>query len=105
MTVEIVIPASLMWVPLHISHPLPAGSRILYGLSISTNGLAKGMTVFHGDIRNQEDLVEALRAGAFTPVENYHIGKTSLYGDLVEDVMPFLQTLDSYDTGPDQSKT
>ena len=71
----------------------------------STNGLAKGMTVFHGDIRNQEDLVEALRAGAFTPVENYHIGKTSLYGDLVEDVMPFLQSLDSYDAGPDQKET
>ena len=71
----------------------------------STSGLAKGITVFHGDIRNEADLVEALRAGAFTPAENYHVGKTALYGDVVEDIMPFLQSLDSYEAGPDQSET
>ena len=67
----------------------------------STAGLAKGMTAFHGDIRNERDLIDAIRARAMTPLENYHVGRTALYSDQnVEPIMPFLQSLDYYETSP-----
>ncbi|MBF8267120.1 MAG: metal-dependent phosphoesterase [Dehalococcoidia bacterium] len=48
----------------------------------STQGIGRGSTLFHGDIRGEKDLLEALRAGAFTPVEGFNVGRTSYYGDL-----------------------
>ena len=45
----------------------------------STNGLGKGVTMFPGDIRNQADLLEALRAGDFFPVEGFHVGRPTDY--------------------------
>ena len=46
----------------------------------STDGLAKGTTVFNGDVRNEADLLEALRAGDFAPVEGFHVGKPANSG-------------------------
>ena len=48
----------------------------------SNQGIAKGATLFHGDIRGEKDLLEALRAGAFTPMEGFNSGRISYYGDL-----------------------
>lgn len=45
----------------------------------SVQGLAKGATAFKGDIRSEEDLLEALRAGDFTPVEGFHVGRPDFY--------------------------
>ncbi len=45
----------------------------------SLQGLGKGATVFKGDIRNEADLLEALRAGEYTPVEGFHVGKPVYY--------------------------
>ena len=47
----------------------------------STNGLGKGSTVFPGDIRNQADLLEALKSGEFFPIEGFHLGKPVDYGN------------------------
>jgi predicted metal-dependent phosphoesterase TrpH len=46
----------------------------------SLQGLARGTTVFAGDIRNERDLMEALRAGDFYPVEGFHVGRPVAYG-------------------------
>lgn len=46
----------------------------------SVQGLGKGATVFKGDIRNEKDLLEALRAGDYYPIEGFHVGKTMYYG-------------------------
>ncbi|MCL0029173.1 PHP domain-containing protein [Dehalococcoidia bacterium] len=46
----------------------------------STDGFAKGVTVFNGDIRHEADLLEALRAGDFFPVEGFHVGTPNSYG-------------------------
>ena len=46
----------------------------------STQGLGKGTTIFRGDIRNERDLLEALRAGEFFPAEGFHVGRTTFYG-------------------------
>ena len=46
----------------------------------SLDGLARGVTAFKGDIRNEADMLEALRAGDFAPVEGFHVGKPSNYG-------------------------
>ena len=46
----------------------------------STNGLGKGVTMFNGDVRNESDLLEALRAGDFFPVEGFHVGRPNDYG-------------------------
>lgn len=40
----------------------------------STHGIGKCVTIFDGDIRTESDLIEALRAKAFTPAEGLHIG-------------------------------
>lgn len=50
----------------------------------SVNGLGKGTTVFPGDIHTQQDLLEALRAGEFFPVEGFHLGRPIDYGRSVE---------------------
>lgn len=52
----------------------------------SIAGIAKGATLFHGDIRNERDLLDALRAGAYTPLEGYHKGQASVYGVPPEDL-------------------
>ena len=46
----------------------------------STHGLGKGATLFKGDIRNAQDLLEALKAGEFVPVEGFHVGHPTSYG-------------------------
>ena len=46
----------------------------------SVNGLAKGSTVFPGDIRHERDLLDALRAGDFVPQEGFHLGRPQEYG-------------------------
>ncbi len=46
----------------------------------SVNGLGKGVTVFPGDVRTQDDLIEALKAGEFFPVEGFHLGQPVEYG-------------------------
>ncbi|MBF8266912.1 MAG: hypothetical protein HW388_420 [Dehalococcoidia bacterium] len=46
----------------------------------STQGLAKGTTIFKGDVRNGSDLLEALRAGEFAPLEGFHVGRPVYYG-------------------------
>ncbi len=47
----------------------------------STNGLGKGVTVFRGDIRNERDLLDALRASDFFPLEGFHIRRPISYGE------------------------
>ena len=44
------------------------------------DGFARGVTAFKGDVRNESDLLEALRAGDFAPVEGFHVGKPINYG-------------------------
>lgn len=46
----------------------------------STQGMGKGVTVFNGHVRNANDLVEALMAGDFSPVEGFHVGRADSYG-------------------------
>jgi predicted metal-dependent phosphoesterase TrpH len=45
----------------------------------SVNGLGKGATVFRGHIRNQRDLLDALRSGDFFPVEGFHVQRPQHY--------------------------
>jgi len=40
----------------------------------SNNGLGKCITIFDGDVRGESDLIEALKAKAFTPGQNLHKG-------------------------------
>lgn len=46
----------------------------------SVHGIARGATMFHGEIRNERDLLDALRAGAYTPIEGLNKGQISFYG-------------------------
>ena len=46
----------------------------------SLDGFARGVTAFKGDVRNEADLLEALRAGDFAPVEGFHVGRAANYG-------------------------
>ncbi len=48
----------------------------------STHGIGKCVTIFDGDIRNESDLIEALRAKAFTPAEGLHIGNLQPFGEV-----------------------
>ena len=45
----------------------------------SVAGLGKGTTFFPGVIRNERDLLDALRASDFHAVENFHIGRPIAY--------------------------
>lgn len=45
----------------------------------SVNGLGKGSTLFKGDIRNERDLLDALRAGDYVPQEGFHLGNPQEY--------------------------
>lgn len=45
----------------------------------SVNGLGKGSTLFSGDIRNERDLLDALRAGEYIPQEGFHLGNPQEY--------------------------
>ena len=49
----------------------------------SNQGIAKGATLFQGDIRGEKDLLEALTAGAFTPMVGFNSGLISYCGDLL----------------------
>ncbi len=40
----------------------------------STHGLARGATLFHGDVRSEAELLEALRAAAYCPIQGMHQG-------------------------------
>jgi predicted metal-dependent phosphoesterase TrpH len=45
----------------------------------SVAGLGKGTTAFPGDIRNERDLLDALRAADFHAVEDFHVGRSIAY--------------------------
>jgi predicted metal-dependent phosphoesterase TrpH len=57
----------------------------------STQGMAKGVTLFRGDIRNASDLLEALRGGDFVPVEGFHVGRATYYGENSIESRPLIQ--------------
>ena len=40
----------------------------------STHGIGKCVTIFDGEVRSESDLIEALKAKAFSPAEGLHIG-------------------------------
>ncbi len=46
----------------------------------SMHGLGRCVTVFHGDVRSEADLIEALRARAFSPGEDFHLGRLQPFG-------------------------
>ena len=48
----------------------------------STHGIGKCVTIFNGDIRTESDLIEALRAKAFTPAEGLHIGNLKPFSEI-----------------------
>ena len=48
----------------------------------SRQGIGLGSTMFHGDVRNERDLMEALRTGAFTPCYGFNKKQVSYYGEL-----------------------
>lgn len=41
----------------------------------STHGLGKCVTMFDGDITSESDLIDALKAKAFTPAQGLHVGR------------------------------
>ncbi|MBI2166427.1 MAG: PHP domain-containing protein [Chloroflexi bacterium] len=45
----------------------------------STHGIGRGVTVFHGLVRDQKDLLEALGTGSFTPGEGFNSGRLTLF--------------------------
>ena len=47
----------------------------------STAGMGKGSTLFRGDVRTHDELLEALHSGEFVPLGEFHVGKPSLYGE------------------------
>ena len=59
----------------HLGHWAPAAAT-----PTPQPGLGKGVTVFRGDVRNERDLLDALREGDFFPVEGFHVGKPNDYG-------------------------
>ena len=60
-----------------LGHPGTGGSD-----AHSHHGIGRGATLFHGDVRNERDLLDALRARACTPLEGYNRGRVSFFGDL-----------------------
>ena len=47
----------------------------------SRQGIGLGSTMFHGDVRNEKDLLEALRAGAYTPCYGFNKKQIEFYGE------------------------
>ena len=47
----------------------------------SRQGIGLGSTMFHGDVRNEKDLMEALRAGAYTPCYGFNKKQVEFYGE------------------------
>ena len=47
----------------------------------SRQGIGLGSTMFHGDVRNEADLREALRAGAYTPCYGFNKKQLEFYGE------------------------
>ena len=47
----------------------------------STAGMGKGSTLFRGDVRTHDELLEALHSGEFVPLCEFHVGNPSLYGE------------------------
>ena len=46
----------------------------------SVHGLGNCVTVFQGDIRSEADLIEAIKAKAYSPVQGFHIGQPQTFG-------------------------
>ena len=46
----------------------------------STHGLGKCVTMFDGEIKSEADLIEAIKAKAFTPAQGLHIGQLQSFG-------------------------
>ena len=46
----------------------------------STHGLGKCVTVFDGDVRTEADLIEAIKAKAFSTGQGFHIGRLEGFG-------------------------
>lgn len=54
----------------------------------STHGIGKCVTIFDGDIRNESDLIEAIRAKAFIPAEGIHLGDLTPFSELYLEKIP-----------------
>jgi predicted metal-dependent phosphoesterase TrpH len=65
----------------HLGYPGTGGSD-----AHSHHGIGRGATLFHGDIRHERDLLDALRAGACTPLEGYNREQVSFFGELPSDL-------------------
>jgi predicted metal-dependent phosphoesterase TrpH len=52
----------------------------------SLQGLGKGSTYFNEDIRNQADLIAALRSNTSIPIEGFHTGKPVSYSSKLLDL-------------------
>ena len=63
----------------------------------STHGIGKCVTIFDGDIRNESDLIEALKAKAFTPAEGLHIGNLKPF---VQDIAPLSGIIEPTEKSP-----
>lgn len=59
-----------------LGHPGTGGSD-----AHSSHGIGRGATLFHGDIRTERDLLDALRAGACTPLEGFNRERVAFYGE------------------------
>ena len=46
----------------------------------STHGIGKCVTVFDGDIRSEADLIDALKAKAFSAGQGFHVGELAPFG-------------------------
>ena len=44
----------------------------------STHGIGKCVTIFDGEVRTESDLIEALKAKAFSPAEGLHVSELSI---------------------------
>jgi predicted metal-dependent phosphoesterase TrpH len=70
-------------VALELGHPGTAGSD-----AHSRQGIGRGTVLFHGEVRHERDLLEALRANAYTPVFGYNSSKMRVFGELPDGVGP-----------------
>ncbi|MSQ14686.1 MAG: hypothetical protein EXR50_02340 [Dehalococcoidia bacterium] len=65
----------------------------------STHGIARGATLFHGEVRNERDLLDALRAGAYTALEGYNKGQVIFYGEPPDWISPTDGTVNNLPIG------
>ena len=45
----------------------------------STHGIGRCVTVFDGDVASEADLIEAMKARAYTPGEGFHVGRLTTF--------------------------